>query len=736
MWVLRGLSEAYAGISIWLRPNRPLTVGRKAADLVLPNEKSVSRSHAVITIHSDDAEAVRAQTDPAFRHTVTLQDAGAKFGTYLNGNNRQVAKEVLNDGDVVQFGTGAARFRLAWIPVVLTASGLRSAERNQVKALARNYDICFLDAFSPACTHLVALAIKKVNRKIVSSILNGCHIVTPEWVYAFGTIDPGNFVLPTELDFQPLIAEEEESSVGIQPQHLKPNPERKHVLQGCHFVVFAEIEGLADVVEGAGGTISTCALPKDASEEALLVQRLGEMQYPCVVAPPDTDMTAGQLASLVRVLQTVGLKLLESDDVAKAVLFMDREKFCGTPRAQRGTPTARIVPARRPMTPPIAVEGSQRYSQALRPPSAPTPAEGSQRFSQAPRRNLFEGSQRQSQEPRPVTPPLAIDRSQRQSQVPSSQDDILSILFGDDPAPKRPVNEPPEPPLPSAVGGSRLPELSAQRISLASQLGMVSRSRRRLETTQQSEADTTQTASASLKRLRADDVSQSTSQSQLSLIAPQSVAKRLRDKSTAGGECSAAASPTATTRTLRVPTVKKVTTPQRLLDLSLARPVPPWSHQNDSVASPANVPSAVAEIQTATVSAMEAGPRPMDVASTPAAPPVVPPSPPATTEPNGERPPEEEEVEQLTVVVTAPLRRQAAPPGPASNKPTSNDVPNFKRFIKTRHGPPGAAPEADERNTPTPRRRTKRKVIRVTEYDGEARELAMQAADHDWLQRL
>ncbi|KAJ3175880.1 hypothetical protein HDU87_005709 [Geranomyces variabilis] len=732
MWVLRGDSEQYAGVSLRLRPNRPLTVGRKVADLILPNEKSVSRNHAVFVIKADDADAVRAQTDPNFRYSVTLCDAGAKFGTYLNGRNRQVVEEIVNDGDVVLFGTGTASFRLTWIPVVLTASGLRTAERNQTKALVRKYDICFVDTFSPACTHLVSQTIKRVNIKVVSSLLNGCHIVTPAWVHAFENVDPNSFALPPESDFQPAIAEDS-GGVGLEPQHLPPNPERKRVLQGCQFVVFGQIEGLAGIVEGAGGSFTTWELPTHSSDETLIAGRLKELQHPCVVAPPDA--TAEQLALLQRVMQTAGLKLLEMDDAAKAVIFVNRDRFC----------LSRVE----------SVEsGSQgRPHGSLRDTAVHAAARS----------------------PRPVTPPIDVERSLTQSQrLHSSQEDILSILFGDDPPP--PPREPSPPPQPSAAA---VPKPTSQRISLASQLRLGSRSARRIESQQRMERDASQAASPTRKRAREDDASQMGSQSQLDFIGPPPAAKRLRESPGTG---ISAAAP-AVARPLHVPTVKTATPPLPW-EVPMVLPLPPQPQPEIHPPSPPNheteippqpnqeihasdpVPPAIMNTTTAegqagvsrgTLAAPE--PAPLPAASTSVSEPErAPEIPPAAGNADNDVTDLVEEPKQLTIVVTAPLRRQAVAPVSNEVVAPATGAPNFKRFTKTRNGPPSS--EAEPRNGTASRRLfPRRKRVGLAgesyglaprasasfisdidpslrpEYDPLARERAMDATDYGWVQQ-
>ena len=48
----------------------PYSVGRKDTDMVVTNDKSISRNHAQVT-HSPDG--------------LTLMDIGSKFGTHVNG---------------------------------------------------------------------------------------------------------------------------------------------------------------------------------------------------------------------------------------------------------------------------------------------------------------------------------------------------------------------------------------------------------------------------------------------------------------------------------------------------------------------------------------------------------------------------------------------------------------------------------------------------------------------------
>ncbi|KAI8920965.1 hypothetical protein DFJ77DRAFT_144301 [Powellomyces hirtus] len=323
MWVLVGDSEGCREFSIWLQPSRSYTIGRKDADLVLGTDKSVSRSHATLTVAEPVSTEELMNVDARCR--VTLSDKGSKFGTYLNGMARKVVgSEQVREGDVITFGVNKSTFRLTYVPVVICCSGMRTKQRLEINEGARRFDLRSLKDWTPSCTHLVMLSLR-VTMKVVLALANGRHIVTPEWIQAFGSIDPINFRMPEPEKFLPPIIED---SINLVPSHFTPRQDRAKVLTGCQFIVFsdADLASLEKVIEGAGGTLTRWELPDSGAQTVSIAEKLRKLSDPCVIQP--ASPSPSQWAHLQRALSQMGLRAIQQDDVAKAILFVDREQYC------------------------------------------------------------------------------------------------------------------------------------------------------------------------------------------------------------------------------------------------------------------------------------------------------------------------------------------------------------------------------------------------------------------------
>lgn len=71
--------------------------------------------------------------NPSKRSSVILRDEGAKYGTFVNTSKISAHQPyVLRDNDLIKFGTLTSLWRLAWFPIVICCSGLRSSEKERI----------------------------------------------------------------------------------------------------------------------------------------------------------------------------------------------------------------------------------------------------------------------------------------------------------------------------------------------------------------------------------------------------------------------------------------------------------------------------------------------------------------------------------------------------------------------------------------------------------------------------
>ena len=128
MWILCG-GEGGATAKFWLVSGE-YSIGRKDADIVLLNDKSVSRRHATLLLAKGTAAAAavaRGEPTPPSDAPLTLRviDCASKFGVFVNGERIAPgaaaggdgggaagaasggdggASREIRDGDVVRFG--------------------------------------------------------------------------------------------------------------------------------------------------------------------------------------------------------------------------------------------------------------------------------------------------------------------------------------------------------------------------------------------------------------------------------------------------------------------------------------------------------------------------------------------------------------------------------------------------------------------------------------------------------
>ena len=118
----------------------PYSVGRKDTDMVVTNDKSISRNHAQVT-HSPDG--------------LTLMDIGSKFGTHVNGTKlAQNEPRVLAAGDKVVLGT--THFTVRRRQLIFCASTLSSPEdKEELTRSAAALGALVVDKWSDEVTHLI-----------------------------------------------------------------------------------------------------------------------------------------------------------------------------------------------------------------------------------------------------------------------------------------------------------------------------------------------------------------------------------------------------------------------------------------------------------------------------------------------------------------------------------------------------------------------------------------------------
>ncbi|KAI9008342.1 hypothetical protein BC832DRAFT_553787 [Gaertneriomyces semiglobifer] len=362
MWVLVGKAEATHEQRIWLRPAQSYSCGRKDAMVLLPNDKSVSRAHCTLTVGGP--VLVKDLSNLTLRTEVRLVDQSSKFGTYiLHNRSPSIEAEkisgsvVLKEGDCVRFGVNDSIFQLQYSPIVVCCSGMRSAMRAELNDLARQFDMKSLKNWDQSCTHLVVTSPLRATMKLVLAVASARNVVDDTWIRDFARIDPTHFSIPSEEQFTPKLED-------LPDVSLLPDRRRATALSGHQFIIFSEnlYDELRAVVTAASGEIYK-RLPSAQETKDSLQSFLSQYPRPCLVSPEAGRGNRSHDYSelIMRVANSMNLKTITQDDIARAILYNDPQKYCNPfvsdaesqQPASQSPPPIRTKHAKPPLTDPL-----------------------------------------------------------------------------------------------------------------------------------------------------------------------------------------------------------------------------------------------------------------------------------------------------------------------------------------------------------------------------------------------
>ncbi|XP_076954972.1 nibrin homolog [Bidens hawaiensis] len=159
-------------------------VGRKGCDVIVNKDKGVSRVHAQILIH----QMISNQKNISSH--ITIKDC-SKYGTFIQkptGGSKQKVHEfpdkqtVLEDEDLVSFGTGNATYRFSYAPLVFFICGLEPARSKEIKEKISSIGASMNNKWSSKCTHVVVDDTASLNADIVDAVMSKTHFVSYKWI--------------------------------------------------------------------------------------------------------------------------------------------------------------------------------------------------------------------------------------------------------------------------------------------------------------------------------------------------------------------------------------------------------------------------------------------------------------------------------------------------------------------------------------------------------------------------
>ncbi|XP_066122596.1 nibrin isoform X2 [Saccopteryx bilineata] len=309
-------------------PHRLLTgveyeVGRKNCGILIEQDKSISRSHAVLTASFPGTSASQTLEIPI----LTIKDT-SKYGTFVNEEKMQNGlPRTLQTGDRVTFGVFESKFRVEYEPLVACSSCLDVSGKTTLNEAILRLGGLTVNNWTEECTHLVMTSVK-VTIKTICALICGCPIVKPEYFTEFLKAVQSKKQLPQIESFYPPIGE---SAIGNKNVDLSRRQERKQIFKGKTFVFLSakQHKKLSPAVVFGGGDARLITEENEEDDSFFLAPAT------CVVDVGITDsqtlISESQkklIHSIMDTLQRQGLRPIPEAEIGLAVIFITTENYC------------------------------------------------------------------------------------------------------------------------------------------------------------------------------------------------------------------------------------------------------------------------------------------------------------------------------------------------------------------------------------------------------------------------
>ncbi|NXE08415.1 NBN protein, partial [Lophotis ruficrista] len=332
----------FSGETYRLLSGTEYVVGRKNCAILIQDDQSISRSHAVLAVGRSETTPSQSLSVP----TLTVTDT-SKYGTFVNGTKLNGSSVSLQSGDRINFGVFESKFRVEYEPLVVCSSCLDAAQKTALNQAIQQLGGLVVNEWTKECTHLVMVSVQ-VTVKTICALICGRPIIKPEFFVELIKAILSRQQLPNHESFYPPI---DEPSIGTGKLDLSEHHERKKIFSGKTFVFLTakQHKKLGPAVILGGGEAK---LMMEGRKETSLLVSPGV----CVVDVgltnsqiPGSDSMRNWTDSILTVLQSKGLRAIPEAEIGLAVIFMSTEKYCnpqkqpGNKAVTKSTPASAVV---------------------------------------------------------------------------------------------------------------------------------------------------------------------------------------------------------------------------------------------------------------------------------------------------------------------------------------------------------------------------------------------------------
>ncbi|XP_023581862.1 nibrin [Trichechus manatus latirostris] len=352
MWKLLPATGPAQGEPYRLLTGVEYVVGRKNCGILIDNDQSISRNHAVLTANFSVTNLSQTDEIPI----LTVRDT-SKYGTFVNEEKVQnCVSQTLKTGDRVTFGVFESKFRVEYEPLVACSSCLDVSGKAALNQAIFQLGGLSVNSWTEECTHLVMTSVK-VTIKTICALICGCPIVKPEYFTEFLQAVQSNKQPPQIESFYPPI---DEPAIGNKNIDLSGRQERKQIFKGKTFVFLnaKQHKKLSSAVAFGGG--ETKLVTEENEEEDGFYLAPGTCVVDVGITNSQTlipDSQKNCINSIMDLLKRQGLRPIPESEIGLAVIFMTTENYCDP----RGQPSTGL----RPTTPGPSLSQGLSFSEKL-----------------------------------------------------------------------------------------------------------------------------------------------------------------------------------------------------------------------------------------------------------------------------------------------------------------------------------------------------------------------------------
>ncbi|GCC31698.1 hypothetical protein chiPu_0010159 [Chiloscyllium punctatum] len=297
-------------------------VGRKNCAILLRDDQSISRSHAVLSITHPAAHLTQVTKNSL----LTLKDT-SKYGTFVNEERLQHdSPRILKSGELVTFGLFQSKFRVEYEPLIVCSSCLDGLEKIELNKSIQELGGHLSNNWTEANTHLVMSSVK-VTVKTICAMICCRPIVKSEFFVSLIRAIRNRQYLPSPESFSPPI---DEPSIKPGELDITTKPERKSIFRDKTFIFLNEKQHkrLNSAVILGGGEVK---LVENSTSDISFLEAPGG----CVIDVGMSDsQTSGEklIESVRRALHRKGLRVISEAEIGFAVIHNSTDIYCNPNR--------------------------------------------------------------------------------------------------------------------------------------------------------------------------------------------------------------------------------------------------------------------------------------------------------------------------------------------------------------------------------------------------------------------